>query len=118
MTNEPRRYRNISHLVTNTAFASQDVYTCPANTTAIVKEIIVTNIDGTNAADITLALHDSSASSAKAFVSTKSVSADDFLRIDTANIYLEASDKIQAQASANSDLNLFLFLEEYYDPSR
>ena len=118
MTNEPRRYRNISHLVTTTAFASQDVYTCPANTTAIVKEIIVTNIDGTSAADITLALHDSSASSAKAFVSTKSVSADDFLRIDTANIYLEASDKIQAQASANSNLNLFLFLEEYYDPSR
>ena len=118
MTNEPRRYRNISHAVTNTAFASQDVYTCPANTTAIVKEIIVTNIDGTNNADITLALHDGSASSVKAFVSTKQVNADDFLRIDTANIYLEASDKIQAQASANSDLNLFLFLEEYYDPSR
>ena len=115
MTNEPRRYRNISLAVTN---SSQDAYTCPANTTTIVREIIVTNIDGTNNADITLSLHDGSASSAKAFVSTKSVSADDFLRIDTANIYLEASDKIQAQASANNDLNLFLFLEEYYDPTR
>ena len=119
MTNEPRRYRNISHAVTTTAFASQDVYTCPANTTAIIKEIIVTNIDGTNNADITLALHDNSASSAKAFVSTKQVDADTFLRLDSANIYLEASDKIQAQAhSANDDLNLFLFIEEYYDPSR
>ena len=121
MTNEPRRYRNISHAVTTTAFASQDVYICPANTTAIIKEIIVTNIDGTNNADITLALHDDSASSAqtKAFVSTKQVNADDFLRLDSANIYLEASDKIQAQAhSANGDLNLFLFIEEYYDPSR
>ena len=68
--------------------------------------------------DITLSLHDGSASSAKAFVSTKQVNADDFLRIDTANIYLEASDKIQAVASATGDLNLFLFLEEYYDPSR
>ena len=115
MTNEPRRYRNISLAVTN---SSQDAYTCPANTTTIVREIIVTNIDGTNNADITLSLHDHSASSAKAFVSTKSVSADDFLRIDTANIYLEASDKIQAVASATGDLNLFLFLEEYYDPSR
>ena len=115
MTNEPRRYRNISLAVTN---SSQDAYTCPANTTAIVKEIIVTNMHGSSDADITLSLHDNSASSAKAFVSTKSVTADDFLRIDTANIYLEASDKIQAQASANSDLNLFLFLEEYYDPSR
>lgn len=115
MTNEPRRYRNISLAVTN---SSQDAYTCPANTTTIVREIIVTNIDGTNNADITLSLHDGSASSAKAFVSTKSVSADDFLRIDTANIYLEASDKIQAVASATGDLNLFLFLEEYYDPSR
>ena len=115
MTNEPRRYRNISLAVTN---SSQDAYTCPANTTTIVREIIVTNIDGTSAADMTLALHDSSASSAKAFVSTKQVNADDFLRIDTANIYLEASDKIQAVASATGDLNLFLFLEEYYDPSR
>ena len=115
MTNEPRRYRNISLGVTN---SSQDAYTCPANTTAIVKEIIVTNIDGTNNADVTLALHDHSASSVKAFVSTKHVNADDFLRIDTANIYLEASDKIQAIASASSALNLFLFLEEYYDPSR
>ena len=115
MTNEPRRYRNISHAVTN---SSQDAYTCPANTTTIVREIIVTNVDGTNNADITLSLHDGSASSAKAFVSTKQVNADDFLRIDTANIYLEASDKIQAVASASSALNLFLFLEEYYDPSR
>ena len=54
----------------------------------------------------------------KTLAYAKQVNADDFLRIDTANIYLEASDKIQAQASANSDLNLFLFLEEYYDPSR
>ena len=115
MTNEPRRYRNISLAVTN---SSQDAYTCPANTTTIVREIIVTNIDGTNNADITLSLHDGSASSAKAFVSTKQVNADDFLRIHTANIYLEASDKIQAVASATGDLNLFLFLEEYYDPSR
>ena len=116
MTNEPRRYRNISHLVTTTAFASQDVYTCPANTVAIVKEIIVTNIDGSAAADITLALHDSSENSAKEFISTFAIN--NFLRLDSANIYLEASDKIQAQASANNDLNVFLFLEEYYDPTR
>ena len=115
MTNEPRRYRNISLAITN---SSQDAYTCPANTTTIIKEIIVTNIDGTNNADVTLSLHDGSASSAKAFVSTKQVDADTFLRLDSANIYLEASDKIQAVASATGDLNLFLFLEEYYDPSR
>ena len=118
MSNEPRRYRNISHLVTTTAFASQDVYTCPANTVTIVKEIIVTNIDGSVHLEITLALHDNSENSAKAFVSTKEVAQKNFLRIDTANIYLEASDKIQAQASANNDLHLFLFLEEYYDPTR
>ena len=71
-----------------------------------------------SAAEITLALHDNSENSAKAFVSTKEVAQKNFLRIDTANIYLEASDKIQAQASANNDLHLFLFLEEYYDPTR
>ena len=115
MSNEPRRYRNISYAVTA---SEADVYTCPANTTTIIKEIIVTNIDGTNAADITVKLHDGSASSAKSIISTKSVVADDFLRLDSANIYLEASDKIIAIASVASDLNLFLFLEEYYDPSR
>ena len=115
MSNEPRRYRNKSLAVTN---SSLDAYTCPANTTAIIKEIIVTNMHGTGNANVTLSLHDNSEGSAKAFVSTKQVNANDFLRIDTANIYLEASDKIQALASVASHLNLFLFIEEYYDPTR
>ena len=93
------------------------VYTCPTNFSARIKEIWVTNIDGSSAANITLKWTDTSASATFDLVSTSSVAADSYLRIDNANIILEAGDIFKAQASAADDLTVSLFIEEQIRPA-
>ena len=93
------------------------VYTCPANFSASIKEIWVANIDGSNAADITLKWTDASASATFDLVSTSSVAADSYLRIDSANIVLEEADILKVQAGAANDLTVSAFVEEIYTPT-
>ena len=93
------------------------VYTCPTNFSARIKEVWVTNIDGTSAANITLKWTDTSASATFDLVSTASVAADSYLRLNDANIYLEAGDIFKAQASAANDLTVSLFIEEQITPA-
>ena len=93
------------------------VYTCPAGFSSTIREMWVTNIDGTSAADITLKWTDASASATFDIVSTASVAADGYLRINDANIFLEAGDIFKAQASAANDLTVSLFIEEQIKPA-
>ena len=93
------------------------VYTSPANFSATIKEVWVTNIDGSSAADITLKWTDTSASATFDLVSTASVAADSYLRINDANIFLETGDIFKAQASAANDLTVSLFIEEQIKPA-
>jgi uncharacterized protein YjhX (UPF0386 family) len=76
-----------------------------------INSIIVANIDGTNAADITLDLFRSS--TAYKFVNTVSVPADATLVAlsKDAAIYLEEGDSIRATASANGDLQVLCSYE-------
>ena len=93
------------------------VYTCPANHKAIIKELWLTNVDGTNAVDATLQwTDDSDSDAAYSLLSTKSIAADSYLRIDGANIVLEAGDILKAQAGAANDLMVSAFVEEIYTP--
>ena len=93
------------------------VYTCPANYKAIVKEIWLTNVDGTNAVDATLKwTDDSDSDAAYSLLSTKSIAADSYLRIEGGNIVLEAGDILKAQAGAANDLMVSVFVEEIYTP--
>ena len=92
------------------------VYTVPTNFTSIVREIFLTNVDGSSAVDATLKYTDTSASATFSLVSTKSVPADDFLRIEDANIILEEGDILKAQAGAANDLEVIVFVEELYKP--
>ena len=93
------------------------VYTCPTNFSACIKEIWVTNVDGSSAANITLKWTDTSASATFDLVSTASVAADSYLRLNDANIYLETGDIFKAQASAADDLTVSLFIEEQIRPA-
>ena len=71
-----------------------------------INSLIVSNIDGTNAADISIEFYDSATASAYNLVSTVTVPADATLVVvskETA-IYLEENDLIRVQASANGDL--------------
>ena len=104
---------------TSVALSSTDlttVYTCPPNFTAIVRDIFLTNVDGSSAVDATLKYTDTSASATFSLLSTKSIAADDFLRIEDANIVLETGDILKAQAGAANDLEVTVFVEEFLKP--
>ena len=75
-----------------------------ANTVFKINSILVTNIDGTSAADVTVAYNDGS--NTRSIASTISVPADATLSVidKTNSFYLEENEVISGLASANSDL--------------
>ena len=100
-----------AHLTTSLA----NVYTCPASTVAVIKHAQVANVDGSAAADVSVALYDASATATYYFCKTVSVAADAGLKPlgDLVGAVLEAGDKIQGQASAADDLDIILSVVEY-----
>ena len=108
------RFKNAAVALSDTNLTA--VYTVPTNFTSIVREIFLTNVDGSSAVDATLKYTDTSASATFSLVSTKSVPADDFLRIENAHIILEEGDILKAQAGAANDLEVIVFVEEIYKP--
>ena len=91
---------------------SNGIYTAPGSTTSIIVHCQVANVDGTNAADLNIDLHDTSASSAKAVVSTLSVPADSAVNPIGGKLVLEAGDTLRAWAGAASDLEITLGILE------
>jgi|TARA_R110000787_G_scaffold12618_1_gene40575 hypothetical protein len=104
------RLKNAAAALANTSLTS--VYTCPVNFTAVIKEVWVTNIDGSSAANITLQWTDTSASTTYDLLSTFSIAADNYLQLNSTYIVLEAGDVFKAQASAANDLTVSLFIQE------
>ena len=86
-----------------------------------INRISVANIDGTNAADVTVAVDKATRTSAETgssvsgatfkIASTVSVPADAVLVLLDTPIYLEEGDKLEGGASAASDLTLFVSYE-------
>lgn len=81
-----------------------------------INSIIVANIDGTSAADITINYNDGAAGGGSnyAIASTISVAADSTLVVldKATSIYLEEDRSITAQASAASDLTVCISYED------
>jgi hypothetical protein len=75
-----------------------------------INALYVANVDGTNAADISVALHRSSVSYEIAH--TVLVPADATLDVISKSIYLEEGDELRLTASANSDLEAVCSYEE------
>lgn len=93
------------------------ILVCPTNKVLKINSIIVSNIDGSNAADATVYFFDSSAGARYNLASTISVPADSTLVViskDT-SIYLEEGDEIEAGASASGDLQIIISYEELDD---
>ena len=86
--------------------------TCAANHVYKINSIIVTNIDGTNAADVTVNYNDGT--NTRAIGSTISVPADAALNLVDKNsgFYLMENDIISGSASANSDLVCLISYED------
>ena len=97
--------------------SNTDILECPSNKLIKINSIIVANIDGTSSADVTVSFYDSSATARYKIASTVAVPADSTLVVigKDSPIYLEESDQIEANASANSDLEMIISYEELDD---
>ena len=84
--------------------SSANLVTATANTVFKINSILVTNIDGTSAADVSVNFFDGT--NTRAIASTISVPADAALNVIDKNssFYLEENEIISGLASANSDL--------------
>ena len=93
----------INGVVTTSAVNVIDV---PADVLYKVNTIIIANIDGTSAADISISISTDNGVGYHDLASTVSVPADSTLVVIDKNsmIYLDETDLLRVQASANSDL--------------
>jgi len=101
---------NVSILSTS----ATDVVSNPASSGKVFKinTVFISNVDGTNAADVTVSVFRSSVE--YKIVSTVSVPADATLTVITkdTSIYLEEGDALRMSASANNDLESVCSYEE------
>lgn len=96
-----------------TTTTTTDILTCAANKLIKINTILISNVDGTNNADVTVYFYDNSASARWAIANTVTVPADSTLVVlgKDSPIYLEESDQIEAGASAASDLQIIISYE-------
>ena len=92
--------------------ANANLVTATANTVFKINSILITNIDGTSAADVTINYNNGT--DTRAIGSTISVPADAALNLVDKNsgFYLEENEIISGLASANSDLVCLISYED------
>ena len=97
--------------------SNADMVTCPNDKLLKINSIIVANVDGTNAADVHVRFYDYNVSTAYHLAKAVSVPAKSTLIVlgKDAPIYLEENDRLQAHASAASDLEIIISYEELDD---
>ena len=96
---------------------TSDVLTCPSHKVLKINSIIVSNIDGSSSADVSVYFYDDSATARYSIATTVAVPADSTLVVigKDSPIYLEESDQIEAGASATNDLAIIISYEELDD---
>ena len=97
--------KNATGAVTTSRASAVDV---SADKVAKINTILIANIDGSNAADITIEVSVDNGSNYVKIASTISVPADATLVVIDKNsaLYLEEGDNLEAGASANSDATI------------
>jgi len=88
------------------------MYTCPAATSAVVHAIYLSNVDGTNDATVNVAISGSANFTNRRYIlKTVDVPADSTVVVEKP-INLGAGDKLETQASANGDIDVFASILE------
>jgi hypothetical protein len=88
------------------------MYTCPAATTAVVHAVYFSNVDGTNDATVNLSVSGSANFDHRSYIlKTVDVPADSTVVVEKP-INLGAGDKLETQASANGDIDVFASILE------
>ncbi len=94
-----------ARLAATTSYST--IYTCPADTTAIVLTLQAANVDGAASADISAQWLDSSnANAATRIAHTVVVPSDAALGLLSGKVVLEAGDALQCMASATGDIEV------------
>ena len=99
-----------------TTTLTTDLLTCATDKIIKINSIVIANIDGTSAADVTMGII-KSGGSVVLFASTISIPADATLVLIDKNssIYLEEGDVLEGGASATGDLTYTISYEELDD---
>ena len=88
------------------------LYTCPGATSAVIHALYVSNVDGANDATINVTISGSANfQTRRHLMKTVNVPADSTLIVEKP-INLGAGDKLETQASANGDLEVFASILE------
>ncbi len=88
------------------------MYTCPAATSAVVHAMYLSNVDGANDATITVSISGSANFDTRRYLlKTVDVPADSTVIIEKP-INLGTGDKLETQASANEDIDVFASILE------
>ena len=88
------------------------LYTCPVATTAVVHAIYLSNVDGTDDATVNVAVSGSATFNERRYLlKTNDVAADSTVVVEKP-INLGAGDKLETQASANGDIDVFASILE------
>lgn len=109
----PVRLVNVGVNLTTTNLTT--VYTVPAKTSSIIREMFIANYDS-SARNLNIQWTDSSASATYSLIHDKQVATDDYLRLDNLNIYLDAADILKAQAATANAFYVSVFIEELFTP--
>ena len=104
--------KNAAGAITTSRAAAVDV---PAEKVAKINTILIANIDGTNAADVTIEVSIDNGSNYVAIAKTISIPADATLSFLENPIYLDETDLLAVTASAASDLTYLVSYEEMKD---
>ena len=90
----------------------QTLYTCPGATSGVVHAIYLSNVDGTNDATVDVSVSGSANFDDRRYImKTVDVPADSTIVIEKP-INLGAADKLDTQASANDDIDVFASILE------
>ena len=88
------------------------LYTCPVSTTGVVHAIYLSNVDGTNDATVNVSISGSANFNTRRYIlKTIDVPADSTVVVEKP-INLGAGDKLETQASANDDIDVFASILE------
>ena len=88
------------------------MYTCPGGTTSVVHAIYLSNVDGTNDATVNVSVSGSATFQTRRYLlKTVDIPADSTVVIEKP-INLGAGDKLETQASANDDIDVFASILE------
>jgi len=88
------------------------IYTTPSNHRSSVKQIMVGNVDASNAATVKIELYDASSTTHFALTGATSIAADGYLWLNDIIIGLEAGDLISATAGSANDLTVTTVVEQ------